>query len=217
MIALLVPCHGARRHCLPINVSPPERRPAPSASGGNEFSRVFQPAVTHFLRDPTHVESLQGGPATGQPAVAIQRIGQRYGVAHPPQNSHAKVRLQADRSVPDQTRILLDVQLGQAGRPTGTARVKGHSAPRSCGMSRSATSSGTGPRRVPFEVAGLTHPGLSGAGTLPLSLGYPAGQPLKGTLRLHLQQCLHPDRLPLHPGGGWGRRRPVSTSPGPGP
>ena len=42
-----------------------------------------------------------------------------------PQNDHAKVRLQADRSAPDQTRILLEVALESGWKTTGAARVKG--------------------------------------------------------------------------------------------
>ena len=62
-----------------------------------------------------------------------------------PQNDHARVRLQADRSTADQTRILLDVEpWSRAGKPTGTAREKGALLPRSCGTNRSVTFSGAG-------------------------------------------------------------------------
>lgn len=65
-----------------------------------------------------------------------------------PQNDHARVRLQADRSTADQTRILLDIELESGWKTYWHSREKGALPPRSCGMSRSATSSGAGPLRA---------------------------------------------------------------------
>uniref|UniRef100_UPI0025B6FF43 protein-disulfide reductase DsbD domain-containing protein n=1 Tax=Aeromonas caviae TaxID=648 RepID=UPI0025B6FF43 len=101
-----------------------------------------------------------------------------------PQNSHAKVRLQADRSVPDQTRILLDVQLESGWKTYWHSPGEGGIAPQILWEQPVGDFQWHWPTPRPFEVAGLSTQGYQEQVRFPLSLGYPAGQPLKGTLRL---------------------------------
>lgn len=101
-----------------------------------------------------------------------------------PQNSHAKVRLQADRSVPDQTRILLDVQLTSGWKTYWHSPGEGGIAPQILWDEPVGDFQWHWPTPRPFEVAGLSTQGYQEQVRFPLSLGYPAGQPLKGTLRL---------------------------------
>ncbi len=101
-----------------------------------------------------------------------------------PQNSHAKVRLQADRSVPDQTRILLDVQLASGWKTYWHSPGEGGIAPQILWDEPVGDFQWHWPTPRPFEVAGLSTQGYQEQVRFPLSLGYPAGQPLKGTLRL---------------------------------
>lgn len=65
-----------------------------------------------------------------------------------PQNDHARVRLQADRSTADQTRILLDVELESGWKTYWHSPGEGGIAPRSSGMSRSVPFSGAGRRHA---------------------------------------------------------------------
>ena len=101
-----------------------------------------------------------------------------------PQNSHAKVRLQADRSVPDQTRILLDVQLASGWKTYWHSPGEGGIAPQILWDEPVGDFQWHWPTPRPFEVAGLSTQGYQEQVRFPLSLDYPAGQPLKGTLRL---------------------------------
>ncbi|WP_323916347.1 protein-disulfide reductase DsbD family protein [Aeromonas caviae] len=101
-----------------------------------------------------------------------------------PQNSHAKVRLQADRNVPDQTRILLDVQLASGWKTYWHSPGEGGIAPQILWDEPVGDFQWHWPTPRPFEVAGLNTQGYQEQVRFPLSLGYPAGQPLKGTLRL---------------------------------
>ena len=101
-----------------------------------------------------------------------------------PQNSHAKVRLQADRSVPDQTRILLDVQLESGWKTYWHSPGEGGIAPQILWDEPVGDFQWHWPTPRPFEVAGLSTQGYQQQVRFPLSLDYPAGQPLKGTLRL---------------------------------
>lgn len=101
-----------------------------------------------------------------------------------PQNDHAKVRLQADRSTADQTRILLDVELESGWKTYWHSPGEGGIAPQILWHEPIAALQWHWPVPRHFEVAGLSTQGYQGDVTFPLSLNYPAGQPLKGTLRL---------------------------------
>ncbi|HEH9400951.1 TPA: thioredoxin family protein [Aeromonas sobria] len=101
-----------------------------------------------------------------------------------PQNDHAKVRLQADRSTADQTRILLDVELESGWKTYWHSPGEGGIAPQILWHEPIAALQWHWPVPRHFEVAGLSTQGYQGEVRFPLSLSYPAGQPLKGTLRL---------------------------------
>lgn len=76
-----------------------------------------------------------------------------------PQNSHAKVRLQADRSVPDQTRILLDVQLASGWKTYWHSPGEGGIAPQILWDEPVGDFQWHWPTPRPFEVAGLNTQG----------------------------------------------------------
>ncbi|WP_429041801.1 protein-disulfide reductase DsbD family protein [Aeromonas veronii] len=101
-----------------------------------------------------------------------------------PQNDHARVRLQADRSTADQTRILLDVELESGWKTYWHSPGEGGIAPQILWDEPVGDFQWHWPVPRHFEVAGLSTQGYQGDVTFPLSLNYPAGQPLKGTLRL---------------------------------
>ncbi|CAJ1880214.1 Thiol:disulfide interchange protein DsbD [Aeromonas veronii] len=101
-----------------------------------------------------------------------------------PQNDHARVRLQADRSTADQTRILLDVELESGWKTYWHSPGEGGIAPQILWDKPVGAFQWRWPVPRHFEVAGLNTQGYQGEVTFPLSLNYPAGQPLKGTLRL---------------------------------
>ncbi|WP_323969467.1 protein-disulfide reductase DsbD family protein [Aeromonas veronii] len=101
-----------------------------------------------------------------------------------PQNDHARVRLQADRSTADQTRILLDVELESGWKTYWHSPGEGGIAPQILWDEPVGDFQWRWPEPRHFEVAGLSTQGYQGDVTFPLSLNYPAGQPLKGTLRL---------------------------------
>ncbi|MFB2832471.1 protein-disulfide reductase DsbD family protein [Aeromonas jandaei] len=101
-----------------------------------------------------------------------------------PQNDHAKVRLQADRSAPDHTRILLDVALESGWKTYWHSPGEGGIAPQLLWDEPVGDFQWSWPAPRHFEVAGLSTQGYQGEVRFPLSLNYPAGQPLKGTLRL---------------------------------
>ncbi|WP_162515490.1 protein-disulfide reductase DsbD family protein [Aeromonas sobria] len=101
-----------------------------------------------------------------------------------PQNDHAKVRLQADRSMADQTRILLDVELESGWKTYWHSPGEGGIAPQILWDEPVGDFQWRWPAPRHFEVAGLSTQGYQGEVRFPLSLNYPAGQPLKGTLRL---------------------------------
>ncbi|MFM5739776.1 protein-disulfide reductase DsbD family protein [Aeromonas veronii] len=101
-----------------------------------------------------------------------------------PQNDHARVRLQADRSTADQTRILLDVELESGWKTYWHSPGEGGIAPQILWDEPVGDFQWRWPAPRHFEVAGLSTQGYQGEVTFPLSLNYPAGQPLKGTLRL---------------------------------
>ncbi|MGL5463342.1 MAG: protein-disulfide reductase DsbD domain-containing protein, partial [Aeromonas veronii] len=101
-----------------------------------------------------------------------------------PQNDHARVRLQADRSTADQTRILLDVELESGWKTYWHSPGEGGIAPQILWDEPVGDFQWRWPVPRHFEVAGLSTQGYQGDVTFPLSLNYPAGQPLKGTLRL---------------------------------
>ncbi|WP_429051646.1 protein-disulfide reductase DsbD family protein [Aeromonas veronii] len=101
-----------------------------------------------------------------------------------PQNDHARVRLQADPSTADQTRILLDVELESGWKTYWHSPGEGGIAPQILWDEPVGDFQWHWPVPRHFEVAGLSTQGYQGEVTFPLSLNYPAGQPLKGTLRL---------------------------------
>ncbi|MEM0556122.1 MULTISPECIES: protein-disulfide reductase DsbD family protein [Aeromonas] len=101
-----------------------------------------------------------------------------------PQNAHARVRLQADRSAPDHTRILLDVALESGWKTYWHSPGEGGIAPQILWDEPVGDFQWRWPAPRHFEVAGLSTQGYQGEVRFPLSLNYPAGQPLKGTLRL---------------------------------
>ncbi len=101
-----------------------------------------------------------------------------------PQNDHARVRLQADRSAPDHTRILLDVALESDWKTYWHSPGEGGIAPRILWDEPVGDFQWRWPAPRHFEVAGLSTQGYQGEVRFPLSLNYPAGQSLKGTLRL---------------------------------
>ncbi|MFB2865208.1 protein-disulfide reductase DsbD family protein [Aeromonas sp. MdU4] len=101
-----------------------------------------------------------------------------------PQNDHAKVRLQADHSAPDHTRILLDVALESGWKTYWHSPGEGGIAPQILWDEPIAALQWHWPVPRHFEVAGLSTQGYQGNVTFPLSLSYPAEKALKGTLRL---------------------------------
>ncbi|CAJ1896260.1 protein-disulfide reductase DsbD family protein [Aeromonas jandaei] len=101
-----------------------------------------------------------------------------------PQNDHARVRLQADRSTADQTRILLDVELESGWKTYWHSPGEGGIAPQILWDEPVGDFQWRWPVPRHFEAAGLSTQGYQGKVTFPLSLNYPTGQPLKGTLRL---------------------------------
>ncbi|MVG15553.1 protein-disulfide reductase [Aeromonas jandaei] len=101
-----------------------------------------------------------------------------------PQNDHARVRLQADRSAPDHTRILLDVALESGWKTYWHSPGEGGIAPQILWDEPVGDFQWRWPAPRHFEVAGLSTQGYQGEVRFPLSLNYPAGQSLKGTLRL---------------------------------
>ncbi|MEN3788256.1 protein-disulfide reductase DsbD domain-containing protein [Aeromonas veronii] len=101
-----------------------------------------------------------------------------------PQNDHARVRLLADRSAPDHTRILLDVELESGWKTYWHSPGEGGIAPQILWDKPIAALQWHWPVPRHFEVAGLSTQGYQGDVTFPLSLSYPAEQALTGTLRL---------------------------------
>ncbi|WP_219271669.1 protein-disulfide reductase DsbD family protein [Aeromonas jandaei] len=101
-----------------------------------------------------------------------------------PQNDHARVRLQADRSAPDHTRILLDVALESGWKTYWHSPGEGGIAPQILWDEPVGDFQWRWPAPGHFEVAGLSTQGYQGEVRFPLSLNYPTGQSLKGTLRL---------------------------------
>ncbi|MGL4793831.1 MAG: protein-disulfide reductase DsbD family protein [Aeromonas jandaei] len=101
-----------------------------------------------------------------------------------PQNDHARVRLQADRSAPDHTRILLDVALESGWKTYWHSPGEGGIAPQIRWDEPVGDFQWRWPAPRHFEVAGLSTQGYQGEVRFPLSLNSPARQPLKGTLRL---------------------------------
>ena len=101
-----------------------------------------------------------------------------------PQNDHARVRLQADRSAPDHTRILLDVALESGWKTYWHSPGEGGIAPQILWDEPGGDFQWRWPAPRHFEVAGLSTQGYQGEVRFPMSLNYPAGQPLNGTLRL---------------------------------
>ncbi|BCS50461.1 protein-disulfide reductase [Aeromonas jandaei] len=100
------------------------------------------------------------------------------------QNDHARVRLQADRSAPDHTRILLDVALESGWKTYWHSPGEGGIAPQLLWDEPVGDFQWRWPAPRHFEVAGLSTQGYQGEVRFPLSLNYPAGQSLNGTLRL---------------------------------
>ncbi|WP_421207438.1 protein-disulfide reductase DsbD family protein [Aeromonas enteropelogenes] len=101
-----------------------------------------------------------------------------------PQNDHARVRLQADRSTPEKARILLDVELESGWKTYWHSPGEGGIAPQILWDEPVEAFQWRWPAPRHFEVAGLSTQGYEKSVSFPLSLNYPADKPLKGTLRL---------------------------------
>lgn len=101
-----------------------------------------------------------------------------------PQNDHAKIRLQADRSDPAQTRILLDVALEAGWKTYWHSPGEGGIAPQILWDQPVSDFQWHWPTPRHFEVAGLSTQGYQQSVSFPLSLRADADLPLKGTLRL---------------------------------
>lgn len=101
-----------------------------------------------------------------------------------PQNDHARVRLQADRSAPGQTRILLDVELESGWKTYWHSPGEGGIAPQILWEKPVTDLQWHWPTPRHFEVAGLSTQGYQQSVSFPISLRYPADKPLAGTLRL---------------------------------
>ncbi|MGL5290214.1 MAG: protein-disulfide reductase DsbD domain-containing protein, partial [Aeromonas sp.] len=106
-----------------------------------------------------------------------------------PQNDHVKVRLQADRSASDQTRILLDIELAASWKTYWHSPGEGGIAPQILWDEPIKALQWHWPVPHHFDVAGLSTQGYQGAVRFPLSLNYPANKALKGVLRL--STCSH--------------------------
>ncbi|MGL5304050.1 MAG: protein-disulfide reductase DsbD family protein [Aeromonas sp.] len=106
-----------------------------------------------------------------------------------PQNDHVKVRLQADRSASDQTRILLDIELAASWKTYWHSPGEGGIAPQILWDEPIQALQWHWPVPHHFDVAGLSTQGYQGAVRFPLSLNYPANKALKGVLRL--STCSH--------------------------
>ncbi|MGL5815390.1 MAG: protein-disulfide reductase DsbD family protein [Aeromonas sp.] len=101
-----------------------------------------------------------------------------------PQNDHAKVRLQADRSDPAQSRILLDIALESGWKTYWHSPGEGGIAPQILWDGPVTNFQWHWPTPRHFEVAGLSTQGYQQSVSFPLSLRHPADEPLRGTLRL---------------------------------
>ena len=101
-----------------------------------------------------------------------------------PQNDHAKVRLQADRTDPQQTRILLEVELESGWKTYWHSPGEGGIAPQILWHKPVTELQWHWPVPRHFEVAGLSTQGYQKNVSFPISLRYPKEQPLEGILRL---------------------------------
>ncbi|MGY3902971.1 protein-disulfide reductase DsbD family protein [Aeromonas lusitana] len=101
-----------------------------------------------------------------------------------PQNDHAKVRLQADRSDPQQTRVLLDIALESGWKTYWHSPGEGGIAPQILWDEPVTDFQWHWPVPRHFEVAGLSTQGYQRSVSFPLSLRHPADEQLRGTLRL---------------------------------
>jgi suppressor for copper-sensitivity B len=101
-----------------------------------------------------------------------------------PQNDHAKVRLQADRSHPEQTRILLEVALESGWKTYWHSPGEGGIAPQILWDNPVSDLQWHWPVPQHFEVAGLSTQGYQQSVSFPISLRYPADEALGGILRL---------------------------------
>lgn len=101
-----------------------------------------------------------------------------------PQNDHAKVRLQADRSDPRQTRLLLEVELESGWKTYWHSPGEGGIAPQILWGKPVSGLQWHWPVPRHFEVAGLSTQGYQHSVSFPISLRTPADEPLSGTLRL---------------------------------
>lgn len=101
-----------------------------------------------------------------------------------PQNSHAQVRLRADASQADRTRILLDVQLQDGWKTYWRSPGEGGIAPTIRWQDGATQAHWFWPVPQRFNVAGITTQGYHQRVTLPIELSGPAPKSLAGTLTL---------------------------------
>ncbi|TNI73009.1 protein-disulfide reductase [Aeromonas veronii] len=141
-------------------------------------------AVTHFCETKKMSNLFKAALLLGGLLWQSMGLASDTGWLTSPQNDHARVRLQADRSTADQTRILLDVELESGWKTYWHSPGEGGIAPQILWDEPVGDLQWRWPVPRHFEVAGLSTQGYQGEVAFPLSLNYPTGQPLKGTLRL---------------------------------
>lgn len=101
-----------------------------------------------------------------------------------PQNSHAQVRLRADASQTDRTRILLDIQLQDGWKTYWRSPGEGGIAPTIRWQDGATEAHWFWPVPQRFNVAGITTQGYHQRVTLPIELPRQAPRNLAGTLTL---------------------------------
>lgn len=101
-----------------------------------------------------------------------------------PQNSHAQVRLRADTSQPDRTRILLDIQLQDGWKTYWRSPGEGGIAPTIRWQNAATQAQWFWPVPQRFNVAGITTQGYHQRVTLPIELSGQHPKSLAGTLTL---------------------------------
>lgn len=101
-----------------------------------------------------------------------------------PQNDHAQVRLRADTSKGDETRVLLAVELEKGWKTYWRSPGEGGIAPAITWQSNPPPATWFWPTPQRFEVAGISTQGYQQRVTLPIVLKGTAPQQLAGTLTL---------------------------------
>ena len=101
-----------------------------------------------------------------------------------PQNDHAQVRLRADTSQPEQTRLLLDVELQKGWKTYWRSPGEGGIAPEISWQDNPGKAQWFWPTPQRFKVSGLTTQGYHQQVTLPIVLPADGRRQLAGTLTL---------------------------------